>query len=164
MGSAEMQDLSPQLTAGQVAAIPSLLHSSEEPRGRTRFLLSSFGGWCLSWGMMPRDHRPGLQLNQTQLPSLCTPTLLFHTNFWQLSLNFYNPGFLKMTISRTTFAWRNQAYALQLFSVSGHFVFMIGRMHSNAETSFQLIILTSHIYSVWKKNLILSLKKLCTST
>lgn len=91
-----------------VAVISSLLHSSEEPRSRTQFLLSSFGGWCLSWEMVPGDHRAGLQLNETQLPSPCAPTLLFHTSFWQLSSNFYSPGFFNMTISRTTFAGGNQ--------------------------------------------------------
>lgn len=80
-GSAETQGLSPQLMAGLVATISSCLHSGKEHHGKTQFLLSSFGGWWLSQGMVPRDHGPRLQLNQTQLASPRAPTLLFHTNF-----------------------------------------------------------------------------------
>lgn len=99
MGSAETPDVSPQLMSGGGAEMPSLLHCAEQPHSRTQFLLSSSGGWCLGWRMVPWDHRSRLQLNGTHY-SFCAPTLLFHTNFWKISSSFCSPVFLKMTISR----------------------------------------------------------------
>lgn len=55
-----------------------LLRSSEEPRGRTWFHLSSFGGWCLSWGMVPRPQTRAATQRDLVTESLCSHPAFSH--------------------------------------------------------------------------------------